>query len=322
MNEQAKEAGARADELIKQLQAEQQQESGNTDIQQSTPAETEPKADGAPVVQEHPDKSELDKLRQKYSVLEGKYRSEVPRLHSALREQQERYESQIAELKQQAEQAKTEPNYFSDIAEEFGEETANKLQDSFDKMLQDKIKPQNEPVPDQSVDHVSQGKIQYVMDMVGGQQAFNSIDNDPGFNAWLDQYDQYTGKQRRQILQEHFSSGRLNETAEMYRSWSSQQQPQQPQQQTQQQQILEEQIQPGSVQSAQNTQQGKRIYTSSEYKELMTEISRNQSYRRTEAGRQKAEAIRSELDAALAEGRIRNDIEAPDATDPYRMNHG
>ncbi len=322
MNLQAQKAGERADQLIAEMQQansipDESAKQGNTDHQQAAPSQSFDD-DQAPKKPEHLDKSELEKLQQRFTVLEGKYRSEVPKLHSIIRDQKQQIQTLQSKLSDQNEGS---GEYFKEFSEEFGEETAQKLQSGIDKLLADKI-PAQSSNQNQSVDQADQHKEQYVIDIVGGAEAFQRIDTNPEFNAWLDKYDTNTGKQRRQMLVENFQAGRLNETADMYLQWASRQQQPEANQQKQSSgtnNILEEQVQPGSVKASQ-TQSGKKTYTMSEYKAILTDLSRNQWYRNSQAGRDKAAAIQNELDAAFMDGRIINDIAQEPVTDPYKMN--
>jgi len=327
MNLQEKKANDLADELVaemlqRQSIPNQDAEHGNTEPQQAAPVQPGLDTDLAPTPEpEYQANSELEKLQQSYKVLEGKYRREVPELHRMIRDQRQKYEQTISDLKKQLTEQKSSVNYFKGVSEEFGDKTAQIIQSGVVELLDDRIPAQTQ-TQDEGVELQNQKKLEFIAHLVGGKETLDRIDDDPGFNAWLDKFDTNTGTQRRQLLFDHFHAGRLNETADMYITWSSEQQQHakpQPEQSTQQQ-ILEEQVQPGSVKNTQPQQNLKRTYTMAEYRALSDDIVKNKYYRVTEEGRAKAAAIQGELDAAFNEGRVLENV--PEGVkDPFKFSH-
>lgn len=326
MNQQAKQAGERAEQLLRELNEQSatpppDQQAGNTDL--SAPALSDAPPRGAQDA-EDPKDGEIKSLKHQLSVLQGKYRAEVPRVHQLMKQQTEKMQSRIEDLERQLSEKNARKDYFSSVAEEFGDETAQKLQSSVAGMLEDRIPASQQTIQsEQNIDEIMRSKEQYVIDLVGGHDAFHKIDTDPGFNAWLDEFDPRTGVQRRQSMIATFQGGQLSDTADVYLEWAKKQAQPAPKssQDNTNRSLLEEQVQPGSVQNTQNTGTLKKTYTSSEYKSIMTDLARNQKYRRTEEGRKQAAAIRNELNAALSEGRITHDIPPPIVTDPYKLDH-
>ena len=331
MNRQAQEAGRRADELHQQLIAANQP--GNT-AQAATPEQ--PSTQQAPEhtsagTQEH----QGDTWEQKYRVIEGKYRKEVPELHQEIRRLQVGLgdkDREITDLKQKLEaaqfqtakpsapvQADANGQYdFDQIEDDHGVELANVLRQMQGTIAalqtenqQLKSAGAQKPQPAQQadaqpangqpkVDALTKQRIDFVIDLVGGVNEFNRIDNDPNFTAWLDQQDHPAyPESRRDNLQRLFAQGKLNEAAAYFITWDRSVNGS-----SNAADDLQEHLQPGVNRGGGQVQQGHgKIWTRAEIRELQKQFSVNPKYK-TPEGRKQAEELEAEFLVAGMQGRI------------------
>lgn len=329
INKQAAEAGRQADELHQRIIAEM---NGNT-VQAAAPGQptsTPALEDPSAGTQEH----QNDTWEQKFKVIEGKYRAEVPLLHQRVRTLEmalQDKDQDISDLKQKLVEAKTaqptaQPSQpsplanFDQIEDEFGTGVADTL-----RAMQGQIEalkaenqslksgggqPQAAPVREPEapaaqpqIDPLSKQRMDFVVDLVGGLAEFNRIDNDPNFNLWLDGQDHPAyPESRRENLQRLFSQGKLSETAAYFISWN-----QSVKGGARPADALQEQLQPSVTQGGGNPadERGTKIWTISEIRELQKQFAVSPRYK-TKEGRAEAEALEAEFLAANQQGRIIN----------------
>lgn len=331
MSRQAQEAGRLADELHAKLIAENNPE--NT----VNAALTDPKASQAPEypgagTQEHQDEN----WEQKYKVIEGKYRTEVPALHQEhrrLMQVVQGHERTIGDLKEQLTRANAElatrqgqqqtasgDERLQQIAEDYGSDIASVIRDLQTKVAaleteNQQLKSQGTqvqqnaqapaPQPAPAVDPMLKSRINFVADLVGGEAELNRIDNDPQFNLWLSGQDHPAyPESRRENLQRLFVSGKLKEAADYYITWREQS----GNGGAKATDLLGEHEQPGVNRGSLTGADGKsgRVWRMSEIRILQKQFSIDRAYRSPE-GRQKAAALETEFIAAGREGRIIND---------------
>lgn len=318
VNKQAEEAGRRADELLNQVL------NGMGNTENKAPDEIAKVNVTAPVsAQEH--QNTEPNWQQMYGVINGKYRAEVPQLHAQVRELQRQaaeLQGQISakEAELQAAKVVATPKgvagqsvdglrtmYGEDVAELFASLQAQNAE--VQKQLADLQKTQtaqpasnaNAPGDTTQGDPLSDQAYQYVVAQVGGQAAFEAIDNSPEFTAWLKEFDAMLGKTRFARMNELFDERRLNEVAQFFITFRDQQK-----------RITaatvndprEEMVQPSHSNASATPQQGKRIYLMSDIKKLQKDLTVNPKYR-TLQGQADAAEIERELLLAMQEGRIR-----------------
>ncbi len=322
MNRQAEEGDRLADEMLAELMDKR-----NTG--KPTPNSKPDESDKSVVTQVQAPAKEVkpehqpatNTLQQKYDVLRGKYENEVPRLHSQLRDVNHKLKVALEELAARPATPATPANDIAKeqpddpieaIRESFGDELANQMQALMDARAPKQIPKQEAPEQklkpkDESTQEPGPSKQQseeweeFIVNEVGGQTAFDLIDEDPKFNAWLAEYDPQYNLVRRNALVRFFRAGQLSKAAGFYIDWRSSQDSKKLTDNT-----LNEQLQPEAVASdiSQQRTDGKKVYTMEEWGLLYDEISSNAKYRNTEKGIEKGDAIEKELDAAMKEGRV------------------
>lgn len=301
MNRQADERDRRADELIDQMLKEQR---GNTSTKTPQAGQT-PTPETAK--QEH-----REDMQQKFNVLKGKYEAEVPRLHqqnkqllSDLREveaENDRLKQQLQSQSSESNQQTSRSEALNKLREDFGDDLA----DSVMGLIRENTQAQRqEPAPQQEQQTQSradqydfQQRMARVADLVGGQAEFDRIDNNPQFTHWLKQYDTQYGRIRHEALNDFFSKGYEQETANFYLKWRREQEA------ASQSNPLEEHVQPNSVSNDGPAPEQQPTYTRSEWHDLWKSIQTDPIYRESREGIAEGEAIERELEAAAREGRV------------------
>lgn len=303
-----KEAAERAEALHKQMYEQTPVEPQPVPVepQVTTPNETPPPEAIAPqeaVVApptELPDpQSKEDPWEHRYKVLEGKYRAEVPRMaadNRDLRQKLDAISQQMEQLKSQAEK----PNQ-SLISAEDREKYGDDLLDVIKRAAQEQIAQKDQEITDlkRRLDGVTQDTAKSAE--IGfydrlGQVApdWVSINNDEGFLRWLDEYDEFTGRTRQDLLSEAEGARDADRVARFFNKWKAAQQSTA----TSSQRQLEQQVSPDSNRVV-VPPVGKRIFSRSEIAQFY------QAARRGEISSKDMVAMEAEIHAATIEGRIR-----------------
>ena len=313
--------------LPKQLQADleaaealQAQLNGTT-----PPGNTEPQATiDPPQVQDQPATTDetppaaktADPFEAKYKVLEGKYRSEVPKLSDALRQAQQQIEtltSQVQELSKKPE-PKEDPLVTSKDEEAFGADLidlARRVVREETQAVLKRLSTIERAVA--AVASVSQkvDRIEEVNAQTAEERFWNDVnrlvpdwqdvDNDERWIEFLDTRAKGAAKTHRLLAQEAIAAGNAEAVAELVQVWkdvsgiTAQQE-----KQTQRQRELESQAQPGKSKNspaAPQQEQG-RIWTWKEYEKV---FSPNISREYTPA---QIAALQADAEKAYLEGRI------------------
>lgn len=260
----------------------------------------QPDAAVAPPVGELPDQQQKEDLwEHRYKVIEGKYRAEVPRLaadNKELRHQVEALTQQMEQLKSQAEKPVS-----SLISEQDREKYGDDLLDVMKRAAQEQVASKDQEI----------AELKRRLDMVNQTTAKNSelsfydhlgriapdwvtINSDEGFLKWLDEYDEFTGKTRQDLLSEAEAAKDAERVARFFAKWKA----------TQQQQVvtnssaLASQVVPDTNRVV-SPPTGKRFFTRAEIADFYYRA------RRGEIGNKEMVAMESEIHAATIEGRIR-----------------
>jgi hypothetical protein len=216
-----REAGERADALIKGLQQEEgktapapadppAEDPSTSTVTDPTPA---PEATGTPAEPQAPGSDHA--WEQRYRVLQSKYDAEVPRYARELREAK----GQIHDLMQQMEELKVkaseppaqplDPAAYEEYGEEFGGlvKIVNELQTEVQS-----LKAENANLK-QGVDgvqrHTAQSAAtQFEAEMERLAPGWQAQNNDQAFIGWLQEEDPFSGEPRLSMLQRHY--GRLD----------------------------------------------------------------------------------------------------------------
>lgn len=303
-----KEAADRAEALHKQLY-----ESGNADPTPTptepvpapidTPPEDPPKdppaSDPAPPIEQPDGPKKDDQWEHRYKVIEGKYRAEVPRLNAENRELKQQFES----LKQELEQLKSRgaQSNSSLISAEDREKYGDDLLDVIKRAAQEQVAAKDAEIADlkRSLEAVTSttaktAEVSFFDQLGLLHPDWVTINSDEGFLKWLDEYDEFTGRTRQDLLSEAEASRDANRVAKFFSSWKASTQASA----TNSQRSLESQVTPDSNRVV-SPPVGKRFFTRNEIAAFYA------AARRGEVGPKEMVAMEAEIHSATIEGRIR-----------------
>lgn len=303
------EAAERAEALHKQVY-----ETKPDGEPQSAPTEPAPAPENdppsEPVVQrdpaptpptEQPDaqKKDDETWEQRYRVIEGKYRAEVPRLNAdnrELRQQLDALKNEFEVLKSRGTQTPS-----SLISAEDREKYGDDLLDVIKRAAQEQVaakdveiselKRQLESVTTTTAKTADLSFFDQLGTLVPDWVVINGDDQ---FLKWLDEYDEFTGRTRQDLLSEAEQARDANRVARFFTSWKSSQTASA----TNSQRQLESQVAPDSKRAS-SPPPGKRFFSRREIADFYA------AARRGEIGSKEMVAMESEIHAATIEGRIR-----------------
>ena len=237
-----REAGNRADELIRQI-AEQRQEPTGQEQQEQAPAEqpTEAVAPAAPAPEEV--KAELRELQhdesktweQKYKSLQGMILSQM----RPLQIQVQQLTAQKTELEQALEQARQAPaapliteqdksTYGEDMLDTIARQAREALQPELDKMSQLLQQTQSR---NQQLEAVLAGMTEAASVNVANTfydrldqlcPDWEKVNTHPQFLGWLNEYDPVAGGPRITALQRAFQNKNANDVVFFFNAWKNQ----------------------------------------------------------------------------------------------------
>lgn len=301
------EAAEKAEALHKQLYEQPPVETSPAPEPEPAPApEIDPAPDAVPVAtadtppNEQPDQQpKEDPWEHRYKVLEGKYRAEVPRLAADNREMRQKLDSLMQELEQLKSQASSPTS--SLISQEDRERYGDELIDVIKRAAQEEVAAKNAEIADlkrrlddvhsNTAKHAEVNFYERIGQLVPDWVAINS---DEAFLRWLDEYDEFTGRTRQDLLSEAESQRDAERVARFFTKWKANQQ----QSVATSQRALESQVAPDSNRVV-KPPVGKRIFTRSEIANFYA------AARRGEIGSKEMVAMEAEIHAATIEGRIR-----------------
>jgi len=271
------------------------------------PPQAEPEAPQEPQEpEEEPDPrdAEIEALKHKNKVLQGKYDAEVPRLAKERNEAIKRNEELELQLASQQIQEPAAPaeapvvdykKYATEEElEEFGEDYVALQANIAARMMNEqlaKIQGQLETVKRSSEDATFDAFEQSVAAAVPN---FNQLNTDPEFIEWLQQPDGYSGGTLQDSLDDASVARDLNRVVSIFKAWEATRPKETGKKVTPM--PLEQQVSPKGKGAPQNP--SKKTYTVSQYKEIAKNVA---------LGRytpEQAQELQRELDTAYAEGRI------------------
>lgn len=300
------------EELEKQLMAKPEEDVATPSeeppsAEPEQPQEPEPVQQAAPTEQK-PQPAPEEVWQQKYKTLQGMYDAEVPRLHAQLKEMQ----AQLDELKRKPEAAKevqpeqkrkklvTDADVESfgqdliDLQKRVAREVAMEFEDTLEA-----LKAKNaelEKLLAQTGTQIGSNAFENKLHRLVPD--FDSINADPKWVAWLDEYDPIVRGPRRAVAQDAFNRGDAEAVADYVKLFKSMTaEPAAPQKNTE----LERQVQPTrAASSATPVSQKGKVYSTKDIEKMFEKVTRLNIDQKFDEARK----LEAEIDAAYLEGRV------------------
>lgn len=305
------EAAERAEALHKQVYETPSEEPQTAQTEPAsapvdTPPPTEPTdkapetaSDSAPPTEQPDDQKKDDQWEHRYKVLEGKYRAEVPRLSAdnrALKQQLDTLKTEIEQLKSQGEN-KPSSLISAEDREKYGDDLLDVIKRAAQEQVAAKegeiadLKRQLEMVTTTTAKTVEVGFFERLGQLVPD---WVSINGDENFLKWLDEYDEFTGKTRQDLLSDAEQAKDADRVARFFSKWKQSQEASA----NQSKRNLEAQVAPDSNRVV-APPTGKRFFSRREIADFYS------AARRGEIGAKEMVAMEAEIHAATLDGRIR-----------------
>lgn len=285
------------------------------------PAEPPPVAAAAPVAppvaQPVEPPQDAAYWRARFETIEGKYRAEVPRLNQALQETQQalaQLRGQVESVQRQSVPPAAPPAPLVSDADEtkFGADlidlvrrVAREERRGVEEMLTRVEKTIRSYAPHiERVQHVEKQVIgtreeQFYSALSSAVPDWQTVNQDPRWLKWLEQFETLAGKTRQQLLDEAAAGFDAKRAAAMFNLFKSSEAAQQPSPQAQAQSELARQVAPSRSATTTVQPQGEKVYTAQEYQYWL-------DYRRIhDTPKEKLEKMLAEMDRALQEGRVK-----------------
>lgn len=271
-----------------------------------TPSTNEPNdkapdstSDAAPPTEQPDNQKKDDQWEHRYKVLEGKYRAEVPRLSAdnrALKQQLETLKTEIEQLKSQGE---TKPSSLisSEDREKYGDDLLDVIKRAAQEQVAAKegeiadLKRQLEMVTTTTAKTVEVGFFERLGQLVPD---WVSINGEETFLKWLDEYDEFTGRTRQDLLSDAEHAKDADRVARFFLKWKQSQEASA----DQSKRNLEAQVTPDSNRVV-VPPTGKRYFTRREIADFYA------AARRGDISAKEMVAMEAEIHAATLDGRIR-----------------
>ncbi|WP_027251983.1 hypothetical protein [Photobacterium halotolerans] len=194
--------------------------------------ETEtPQPEPAPASDDVDWRARAEKAEQRYSVLQGKYNSEIARLKEqgnsgevdALKRQVSQLQETISELRDKPQHQPAAPVEGADLdqlREDYGADLIDGLMAAVRNSVMGEVSGQFKQVQEATKADSFSTKQAVLSQRLAAQSInFEQVNNDPLFHDWLAKYDPDTGVQRQAQLMESFKNGNLDATAAMFREF-------------------------------------------------------------------------------------------------------
>lgn len=285
--EQVKRQQEQAEALLQSLRKPEESAPETPETPVSTPAETTTETKAEPQTD----------WQQRFKVMEGKYRAEVPRFAAENRQMREELEA----LKQEIEANKPKPAErpteaeFELLDQYFDDSTRKELDRFVDKKVQERLKGVTEEVQVAKKLTAQQAQSVFWKDVLREFPDYQGISTDDGFNEWLAQPIPLSPFTRYQMMMNAYEALDSSRFSEFLRTWKGEQGKPAPVNPALQSKVVPQKAAGSSTGSSQ-----KQTYTPQQYA-AMSDKARRASL---DGKREEARQITSELDAALREGRI------------------
>jgi chemotaxis protein histidine kinase CheA len=262
-----------------------------------------------------------DVWRQRYLTLEGKYKAEVPRLHSQLKEMQ----TKLEELAARTTRTETPPpekpkakRVTEKDQETFGADLLDVIKRQAEEIAADaladlqakvgKLESENEQLKAQ-VTGVSQTQSLTAQEVYFGKLAatvpdWEAINVSPGFLDWLGEVDELSGETRQAYLDRAFNSLNVAQTAKLFNAYKKTLAPAPTPPPAPKATEVQRQVAPGKSKTPpgpQASDASSKIWSANEIDKFYGEV-RSGYYRNNP---QEMLRIEAEIDAAVASGRVK-----------------
>jgi len=240
--------------------------------------------------------------KRRAELMAGKYDAEVPRFAEENRELKKRLEELERQSQQKVESPKAEAVLDEDLLERYGEEFVRDMQrllptsqmpssNSELAMLKGEIDRLKSAQQDLSFERFQKDLGRYA-------ENWESLNSDQDFNLWLDGEDVASGMQRRQLFDTAVSRADVQRTAYFFNTFAKQHQSWEEPQQKSQVPPADHYMAPQQS-KAQQSPQGKKIWSSSEVAKFYDDV------RRGRLDDNAASRIEQDIISAQREGRYR-----------------
>jgi len=298
------EAEKRADELLAQRSAATNVEQSEGEVAANdqqpeygvTPQaelETESQTTAAPLAEEDPS------WEQRYRSLTGKYNAEVPRLAAANRELTAKLQSieQEIESLRAAKHTPRESLVKKEEVEEFGEPLVDLIRRAAREEMSEKdsvIESLKAKLDRFEASNVRTIEVDFYERLASSVPDWEEMNKDRGFLDWLAEYDELTGKQRQDSLDDAVSMKDASRAARFFNKWKDMSQ----KKAATATRSLESQVVPATG-TVSTPPPGKKIWTRNEISDFYGKA------RRGEISDKQMVAIEADIHAAQLENRIR-----------------
>ena len=297
------EAAKRAEELHAQLYNQPNTEPPSDPVPPTDPdpAPQDPPVDTEAKDPQDPPKDppQEDPWEHKYKVMEGKYRAEVPRLAADNRDLRQKLDALTAQFESLKSQASTPAQ--SLISPEDREKYGDDLLDVIKRTAQEQVAAKDAEINDlkRRLDGVHQDTAKNAevtfFDRLGELVPdWVTINAEDGFLKWLDEYDEFTGKTRQELISDAENAKDATRVARFFTKWKAEQN----QSVAASQRALESQVVPDSNKVV-KAPAGKRYFTRAEIAQFY------QAAKRGEISSKDMVAMEAEIHAATLDGRVR-----------------
>lgn len=291
------EAERRAEEIYQSLQAAQQQPEQQPEPDPQIPDGGEAAPEDQPQSQEAaPQSAEDPSWEGRYKSLIGKYNAEVPRMASENKE----LRKQLDSIKREIDQLKAEPKQ-SLVKPEEVEEYGENLVDLIRRAAREEVTAKDREIAElrNRLDGHESATAQNRTDLFYKTLTervpdWGELNENSAFIAWLNEYDEFAGRTRQALLHDAEQALDATRVAKFFETWKKTQ--------------TNRQQQSSRSLEAQAVPDGSRTVTPPAAKKIWTRGEVAGFYAAVRDGRindQQAAAIENDINAALAEGRIR-----------------
>jgi hypothetical protein len=310
-----------ADRMTEQMLGDQAAESDPQEPSARTAEVSQPPAEPSVSSVDESSKSDQETWQKRYLTLQGMFNAEVPRLNSQVKELSSQLEAALASIESvKAAKPQTEPPtklVTEKDVEAFGGELIDLVRrQAEDVFVSERAQLKAEIASLRSDNAILQKQLGGVAEKQGANDRrsyfgelkrlvpdYEQVNVDNGFIAWLAEVDPMSGVARQAYLNNAYEQFDVTRTATLFNTWKQATGRGAAQTGRQPQQELQRQVQPGSskasVQPASSANE--RTWTQRDIEAFYTAVAKGQySGMRDEAAR-----IESEIDAAVAAGRVR-----------------